>query len=96
MQHPAVTPGDAHPHDRIRELADRRPLLVPAEEVVRDVNRFLRAGGYFLDGNSARHFVLMRTYATDRLALSVAKRHRRARPTAGERSSIASLIPSAS
>jgi group II intron reverse transcriptase/maturase len=69
-----------HARDRIHELTDRRRLLVPVEDVVQDVNRFLRGWtGYFRHGNSARHFVLMRTYATDRLALLVAKRHRRAR-----------------
>jgi Reverse transcriptase (RNA-dependent DNA polymerase)/Group II intron, maturase-specific domain len=55
-------------------------LLVPVEQIVRDVNRFLRGwAGYFRHGNSARRFHLVRTYATDRLALLVAKRHRRAR-----------------
>jgi RNA-directed DNA polymerase len=69
-----------HARDRIHELTDRRRLLVPVEEVVQDVNRFLRGwAGYFRHGNSARHFHLVRTYATDRLALFVAKRHRRAR-----------------
>ncbi len=69
-----------HARDRIHELTDRRRLLVPVEEVVQDLNRFLRGwAGYFRHGNSARHFLLVRTYATDRLALFVAKRHRRAR-----------------
>jgi group II intron reverse transcriptase/maturase len=68
-----------HARERIHELTDRRRLLVPVEEVVQEVNRFLRGwAGYFRHGNSARHFLLMRTYATDRLALFVAKRHRRA------------------
>lgn len=68
-----------HARDRVHELTDRRRLLVPVEEVVQDMNRFLRGwAGYFRHGNSARHFLLMRTYATDRLALFVAKRHRRA------------------
>jgi RNA-directed DNA polymerase len=59
------------------QLGGRHP---PLEEVVQDMNRFLRGwAGYFRHGNSARHFVVMRTYATDRLALFVAKRHRRAR-----------------
>jgi hypothetical protein len=67
-----------HARERIHGLTDRRRLLVPVEEVVQDVNRFLRGwGGYFRRGNSARHFLLVRTYATDRLALLVAKRHRR-------------------
>lgn len=69
-----------HARDRIHELTDRRRVLVPVEDIVQDVNRFLRGrAGYFRRGNSARHFVVMRTYATDRLALFVAKRHRRAR-----------------
>ena len=50
---------------------------VSVEDVAQAVNRFLRGwAGYFRHGNSARHFHLMRTYATDRLALMVAKRHR--------------------
>jgi RNA-directed DNA polymerase len=66
--------------DRIRELTDRRRLLVPVEEIVQDVNRFLRGwAGYFRYGNSARHFLRMMTYATGRLSLLIAKRHRRTR-----------------
>ena len=69
-----------HARDRIRELTERRRLLVPVEEVVQDLNRFLRGwAGYFRHGNSARHFHLVSTYANDRLALFVAKRHQRAR-----------------
>jgi retron-type reverse transcriptase len=69
-----------HARDRIHELTDRRRLLVPVDEIVQDVNRFLRGwAGYFRHGNSARHFLLVRTFATDRLALLVAKRHKRAR-----------------
>ena len=41
--------------DRIREITDRERLLLPVEEVVQDVNRFLRGwAGYFRYGNSAR------------------------------------------
>jgi RNA-directed DNA polymerase len=69
-----------HARDRIRELTARRRLLVAVEEIVQDVNRFLRGwAGYFRYGNSARHFLRMITYATDRLALLMAKRHRRTR-----------------
>jgi|SRR5665213_2161440 len=58
----------------------RRRLLVPVENIVQDVNRFLRGWtGYFRHGNSARHFLRMMTYATGRLALLIAKRHRRSR-----------------
>ena len=46
-----------HARDRIREITDRRRLLVPVEEVVQDLNRFLRGwAGYFRYGNSARQF----------------------------------------
>ena len=69
-----------HARDRIRELTERRRLLVAVEDIVQDVNRFLRGwAGYFRYGNSARHFLRMMTYATDRLALLMAKRHRRTR-----------------
>ena len=42
--------------DRIRELTARRRLLLTVEEVVEDMNAFLRGwAGYFRFGNSARH-----------------------------------------
>ncbi len=66
--------------DRIRELTHRRRLLVETEVVVGNLNRFLRGWtGYFRYGNSARHLVKIRTYALGRLALFVAKRHKRSR-----------------
>jgi RNA-directed DNA polymerase len=46
-----------HARDRIRELTDRRRLLLPVEVIVQDINRVLRGwAGYFRYGNSARHF----------------------------------------
>jgi group II intron reverse transcriptase/maturase len=69
-----------HARDRIGELTDRRRLLVPVAEVVQDLNRFLRGwAGYFRYGNSARQLLRVRNHATERLALFVARRHRRAR-----------------
>ncbi len=69
-----------HARDRIRELTVRRRLLLPVEVIVRDVNRVLRGwAGFFRYGNSARHFEKIRSYALMRLALVVAKRHRRSR-----------------
>ena len=69
-----------HARDRMRELTHRRRLLVATEVVVEDLNRFLRGwSGYFRYGNSASHFVEIRTYALGRLALFVTKRHRRSR-----------------
>jgi len=73
-----------HARDRIRELTDRRRLLLPVEVIVQDVNRVLRGwSGYFRYGNSARHFDKIRSYALLRLVLVVAKRHHRSRAWAG-------------
>ena len=64
--------------DRIRELTSRKRLLLPVEEVVGDVNLFLRGwAGYFRYGNSARHFHKIRQYALSRLAIFVANRHKK-------------------
>src|SRR3990172_9525474 len=65
--------------DRIRELTERKRLSQPVEEIVHELNRFLRGwGGYFRYGNSAQHFAQISTYALKRLASVVAKRHGRA------------------
>ncbi len=65
--------------ERIRELTDRKRLRLPVEVIVQDLNRFLRGwGGYFRYGQSARHFTRISNYAVQRLALFVAKRHKRA------------------
>jgi RNA-directed DNA polymerase len=64
--------------DRIRELTLRKRLRDPVEEVVQDINRYLRGwGGYFRYGHSALHFDRISNYAFKRLALFVAKRHQR-------------------
>src|SRR3954447_11802102 len=66
--------------DRIREITDRRWLLRPVDETVREVNAFLRGwAGYFRYGNSARHFDAISNYAAHRVASHVAKRHKRTR-----------------
>jgi RNA-directed DNA polymerase len=66
-----------HARDRIRELTARERLLLPVEDVVQDVNSFLRGWvGYFRYGNSARPFDKIDRYAVTRLSLFVAKRHR--------------------
>jgi RNA-directed DNA polymerase len=67
-----------HARDRVREITDRRRLLVPVDVVVQDVNRFLRGwAGYFRYGNSARQFTSINRYALNRLSRFVAKRHKR-------------------
>jgi RNA-directed DNA polymerase len=69
-----------HARDRVRELTDRKRLLLPVEVVVQDVNTFLRGwAGYFRYGNSAHHFDAISDYAARRLALFVAKRHKHRR-----------------
>ena len=67
-----------HARDRIRALTARERLLLPVEMVVQNVNRSLRpSAGYFRYGNSARPFDKIHTFALGRLALFVAKRHKR-------------------
>ena len=69
-----------HARDRIRELTGRPRLLLPVEWIVQDINMFLRGwAGFFKYGNSARHFEKIRYYAKMRLALVVAKCHKRSR-----------------
>jgi group II intron reverse transcriptase/maturase len=69
-----------HARDRVGELTARQRLLLPVEDVVQDLNRYLRGwAGYFRYGNSARHFNLIEHHAHNRLALVVAKRHQRSR-----------------
>jgi RNA-directed DNA polymerase len=66
-----------HARERIRELTDRRRLQLPVEDVVQDVNRFLRGwAGYFRYGNSAQFFDKITFHALVRVAGFVTKRHK--------------------
>ncbi len=66
--------------DRITELTVRSRLRLPVEEVVKDLNRFLRGwAGYFRYGNSAARFRKIEQHARLRLALFIGKRHKRGR-----------------
>jgi RNA-directed DNA polymerase len=66
--------------DRLRELTDHSRLRVPIEEIVGDMNRFLRGWtAYFRYGNSTHRFEKMTSYARLRLTIVVAKRHQRRR-----------------
>ena len=68
----------AHARQRIRELTDRSRLQLPVEQVVRDVNRFLRGwAGYFRYGNSARAFDKITFHALVRVGGFVTNRHKR-------------------
>jgi group II intron reverse transcriptase/maturase len=68
---------------RICELTGRRRLLLPVEDVVADLNRFLAGwGGYFRRGNSTVQFHQVDLYVADRLARWLGKRHQARRPLA--------------
>jgi group II intron reverse transcriptase/maturase len=69
-----------HARDRIRQLTDRTRLRLPVASVVQDINTFLNGwAGYFKYGNSAQRFNAIEWYARMRMALFIAKRHRRRR-----------------
>jgi RNA-directed DNA polymerase len=69
-----------HARDRIRFLTMRARLVAPVEQVVAEVNLFLRGwAGFFRFGNSARAFGKIRRYAAMRVALFVAKKHQQGR-----------------
>jgi group II intron reverse transcriptase/maturase len=64
--------------NRIRELTGRKRALLPVEDVVQEVNDYLRGwANYYRYGNSRLHFTKIRTYALKRLVLFAAKRHNR-------------------
>jgi len=66
---------------RIREITDRRRLWLPPEEIVADLNRFLRGwGGYFRYGNSTRCFDKIDRFSFDRVARFLGEKHKRQRP----------------
>ena len=68
----------AHARARIHELTDRRRLQLPVEQVVGDVNRFLRGwAGYFRYGNSAQAFDKITYHALVRIGCFSASRHKR-------------------
>ncbi len=81
----------------IREITDRRRLLLPVEEIVAELNRFLIGwGGYFRRGNSSSHFDKIDHFAFDRVARFLGERHRSRRPLADGRGLLArrrDLIP---
>ncbi len=75
-----VHPPVQHARERIRFLTMRARLAAPVEQVVSEVNRFLRGwAGYFRFGNSARLFEKIRRFALMRIAQFVAMRHQRSR-----------------
>ena len=69
-----------HARQRVREITARERLLLPVEEIVGDLNRFLAGwAGYFRYGNSAQFFDKISLHAVNRLSIFVANRHQRDR-----------------
>jgi RNA-directed DNA polymerase len=69
-----------HARDRIKFMTMRSRLAAPIEQVVQEINMFLRGwAGYFRYANSAHAFDKIRKYALMRIALFIAKRHQRGR-----------------
>jgi group II intron reverse transcriptase/maturase len=69
-----------HARDRVRSITARSRLLVSVEQIVEELNLFLRGwAGYFRYGNSARVLGQIRNYALTRLALWLSKRGNRRR-----------------
>lgn len=69
-----------HARDRIRFMTMRARLAAPVEQVVQAINVLPRGwAGFFRYGNSAREFDKIRKSAEMRLALFLAKRHKRGR-----------------
>jgi RNA-directed DNA polymerase len=66
--------------ERVRQITARRRLLVPAEQIVQELNLFLRGwSGYFRYGNSNQAFHRLMVHTRDRLSLLEAKRRKRGR-----------------
>jgi RNA-directed DNA polymerase len=65
-----------HARDRIRFMTARARLAAPPEQVVAEINRFLRGWvGYFRYGNSAKAFAKIRAFTVKRLAHFVGYRY---------------------
>ena len=68
---------------RIRELTDRRLLLLSVEDVVANLNRFLTGwAGYFRRGNSTTQFHKLDRFVAERLARWIGMRQQAQRPLA--------------
>jgi group II intron reverse transcriptase/maturase len=67
-----------HARDRVRALTARSRVCLELDDVVADLNAFLRGwAGYFRWGNSSRMFAKLHDYTRARLARWLAKRHQR-------------------
>jgi len=81
-RHLARWPTDkamARARSRIREMTGRNRCHVPTEELVGEINQFLRGWGqYYRVGQSTRRFHAIDEYVVERMALLLSKRHGRA------------------
>ncbi len=69
-----------HATQRVREITARERLLLPVEDIVQDLSRFLGGwSGYFRYGYSAQFFDKISLHAVNRLSIFVANRHQRDR-----------------
>ena len=69
-----------HARQRVREITARERLLLPVEDIVQDLNRFLGGwASYFRYGNSSQFFDKISLHAVNRLSIFVANRHQRDR-----------------
>jgi hypothetical protein len=76
----AVNKAMQRARDRVRELTAQHRLLLSVEQVVQDVNMFLRGwAGYFRYGHSAERLSKIRNYVRMRIALFIRGHHRRSR-----------------
>jgi RNA-directed DNA polymerase len=65
---------------RVRAITARKRLRVPVEQIVQELNLFLRGwSGYFRYGNSNQAFHQLMVHTYDRFGLFMAKRHKRGR-----------------
>jgi Reverse transcriptase (RNA-dependent DNA polymerase)/Group II intron, maturase-specific domain len=70
----------ARARGRIRDITDRRRLRDPIEDVVQELNGYLRGwAGYFRYGNSAQFFDKISLYTVNRLSIFIANRYSRDR-----------------
>lgn len=64
--------------DRIRQITARPRLRQPIEQIVKEINAFVRGfAGHFRYGNSTRSLGKLEWYAFERLAKFIAERHKR-------------------
>ncbi len=82
-----------HARDRIKFMTMRARLAASNEQVVQEVNMFLRGwAGHFRYGKLAHAFDKIRKYAELRVPLFIAKRHKRARAWGFAGSSSLSMV----